>query len=103
MAGESQLITVIVNRGFANDVMDAARKAGATGGTILHARGTGKPEDEKFFGITIVPEKEQLLIIADNATAEKIKTAISNLDILKEPGIGIIFSLPIIEMKTLGE
>ena len=70
------LLTVIVNHGYADDVMAEARKAGAAGGTILNARGTGKEEDVKFFGITLVPEKEMLLIVAENAKAPAILEAI---------------------------
>lgn len=96
------LITLIVNRGFADDIMSAARKAGARGGTILHARGTGKPDDEKFFGITIVPEKEQLLIIAEKEETKKITDAIEALPFLKKPGIGILYVTPVTEYISLG-
>lgn len=100
---KGQMISVIVNRGYADDVMAVARKAGADGGSIIHARGTGKKEDEKFFGITIVPEKEQLLIAASEEKAEKIKTSIKELEILHKPGMGIMFSLPIEEYVNLGK
>jgi len=103
MERKGQMISVIVTRGYADDVMATARKAGADGGSIIHARGTGKKEDEKFFGITIVPEKEQLLIAANNEKAEKIKTAIKELEILHKPGMGIMFSLPIEEYINLGK
>ncbi len=100
---KGQLISVIITRGYADDVMATARKAGATGGSIIHARGTGKKEDEKFFGITIVPEKEQLLICAENEKAEQIKKAIKELEILHKPGMGVMFSLPIEEYINLGK
>ncbi len=100
--GDHELITIIVNRGYAEDVMEAARKAGARGGTIVHARGTGKPDDEKFFGITIVPEKEQILILAERAGAEAIKNAIRNLRCLTEPGIGIMYTTPVEQFTVLG-
>ena len=58
------LITVILNSGLAEDAMAAARKAGASGGTIINARGTGKEEDVSFFGIQIVPEKEKIYLDA---------------------------------------
>ena len=98
-----QLISVIVTRGYADDVMAVARKAGANGGSIIHARGTGKKQDEKFFGITIVPEKEQLLIAANNEKAEQIKDAIKGMEILYKPGMGILFALPIEEYVNLGK
>ena len=98
-----QLISVIVTRGYADDVMAVARKAGAGGGSIIHARGTGKKQDEKFFGITIVPEKEQLLIAANNEKAEQIKDAIKGMEILHKPGMGVLFALPIEEYVNLGK
>ena len=61
-----ELIVVIVNKDFADDVMHAARKAGAGGGTVINARGTAREEDAKFFGVQIVPEKEMLMILVDS-------------------------------------
>lgn len=98
-----ELITIIVNRGYADDVMAAARKAGAQGGTILNARGTGKPDDEKFFGITIVPEKEEVQILAESAGAGAIKAAVSALPCLTTPGIGIMYSTPVAGFVQLGK
>lgn len=99
---EQEMISIIVNRGYADDIMNAARKAGAKGGTILNARGTGKPDDEKFFGITIVPEKEEILILAENETAGAIRAAIEELPCLTKPGIGIMFSSPVSSVVQLG-
>ncbi|HHU36448.1 MAG TPA: transcriptional regulator [Treponema sp.] len=98
-----ELITVITNRGYAEDIMTQARKAGARGGTILHARGTGKPEDGKFFGITIVPEKETILILAEKSNAHAIKDAISTLPCLSTPGLGIMYSTPVSDFRLLGK
>jgi nitrogen regulatory protein PII len=105
MIGDSGhvLLTIIVNRGYADDVMSAARKAGATGGTILNARGTGKPDDEKFFGITIVPEKEEVLIVADRSVAKAVEIAILTLPCLSTPGIGIMYSSPVERFIQLGK
>lgn len=100
---DHELITVIVNRGYADDVMSAARKAGARGGTIVHARGTGKIDDEKFFGITIVPEKEQVLILAERAGAAAIRKAIAALPCLSQPGMGIMYSSPVEHFVQLGK
>lgn len=99
---DHELISVIVNRGYADDIMDAARKAGARGGTILHARGTGKPDDEKFFGISIVPEKEQVLILAERGNAKAIREAIETLPCLDTPGIGILYTMPVEHFVQLG-
>lgn len=97
------LITVIVNSGCANDVMTEARNAGATGGTILTARGTGTQEDVKFFGITLVPEKEILMIVAANDTVEKIQAAINEIPLLCEPGGGIVYNMNVEEFISLGK
>ena len=63
---EHELISVILNKGYADDAMAAARKAGATGGTVINARGTAREDDAKFFGMHIVPEKEMLMIVVEH-------------------------------------
>lgn len=97
------MITIIVNSGYADDVMDAARKAGATGGTITHARGTA-PNDaaERFLNITIVPEKEMIMIVAEQDKAPAIVKAIQELKCLQQPGIGIIYTQEIKKFVNLG-
>ena len=98
-----QLISVIVNKGFAEDTMNAARKAGANGGTIMNARGTAKEGDSKFFGIQIVPEKEMLWIVCETEKTTAIVEAIKNLDCLKQPGSGITFTMPASDFTILGK
>lgn len=98
-----ELITVIVNCGCADDVMAAARKAGAGGGTILNARGTGTEADVKFFGITLVPEKEMLLIAAPRDKTPAIIQAVNTVPQLLEPGGGIVFTMNIEEFMVLGQ
>lgn len=97
-----QLIFAIVNAGYADDLMAAARAAGAGGGTILKARGTGTEEDAGFFGITIVPEKELLLVLAANDAAPAIFAAVRSAPCLAEPGSGIIFSVAAEDFFPLG-
>ena len=96
------LVSFIVNRGYADDAMAAARRAGAAGGTILNARGTGREEDLKFFGVTLVPEKEILLIVTEATKAEAIVEAVRALPCLEAPGSGIAFSLAVEEFAALG-
>lgn len=86
-----EMINVIVNKGYAEDAMDAARKAGAGGGTIINARGTAKPGDATFFGVDIIPEKEMLLILTEKNKKEDIIKAISSLECFQKTGSGIIF------------
>lgn len=97
------LISVILNSGLAEDAMAAARTAGARGGTIINARGTGKEEDVKFFGITIVPEKEMLIILAEKDKEESILEAIRTLPCLQEKGSGITFCSDVNNFTTLGK
>ncbi|MCR5495321.1 MAG: transcriptional regulator [Treponema sp.] len=98
-----QLITVIVNKGFADDAMAAARKAGAGGGTIMNARGTARPGEETFFGMEIVPEKDMILILAENAKVQPIMDAIKALPCLEKPGTGIAFACPAENFTLLGK
>ena len=98
-----QLITVILNRGFADDVMAAARNAGAGGGTVLNARGTAKEDDEKFFGVHIVPEKEMLQIVVSEEKKEAVLNAIRELPCLSQPGSGICFCSEIEDFSILGK
>ncbi len=101
MDNKWKMITVIVNTGYADDIMDAARKAGATGGTVTHARGTGTAEDAHFLGVTIVPEKEMIMILTESDKSQAIVDAISSLKCLDEPGIGIIYTQDVKEFKNL--
>lgn len=101
MASKWKMITIIVNTGYADDIMDAARKAGASGGTITHARGTGTAEDAKFFGVTIVPEKEMITILCEAERTQKLVNAITSLKCLEEPGIGILYTQDVTEFRNL--
>ncbi|ADL07377.1 P-II family nitrogen regulator [Thermosediminibacter oceani] len=94
------LIVTIVNKGFAEEVVEAAKKAGAEGGTIIDGRGTGIHENAKLFGIPIEPEKEIVLTLIDRTKTEKVLEAISNAAELDKPGKGIAFVLEV--EKTVG-
>lgn len=96
-----KMITIIVNIGYADDIMDAARKAGASGGTVTHARGTGTPEDAKFLGVQIVPDKEMILIVCEAEKTEQIMNAITALKCLDEPGIGVMYTQDVLDFKNL--
>lgn len=103
MTSGTTLITSIITHGQADEVMAAARQAGARGGTILNARGTGTQDDVKFFGISLAPEKEMLFIVADNEYAQPIMEAVSSLSIFNEPGGGIIFTTSVEQFIVLGK
>ncbi len=85
------LIMVVVERGKAEDAIEAATKAGSRGGTIIHARGSSIHETSKVFSMDIEPEKEIVLIISEKHLTEKIASSISEQLHMNEPGNGIIF------------
>ena len=92
---EYEMIICIVNAGFSGDIMDIARKEGATGGTIVHARGTANPNAEKEFQITISPEKDMLLLTVKAEIKDNILKAIYNEAGLGTNANGVAFSLPV--------
>ena len=102
-ASTYQMINVIVNKGYAEDAMEAARKAGAGGGTIIGARGTAKEDDAAFFGMKIVPEKELLMILVPDSKKEDILAAITALPCFKEAGSGIVFCNEAQDFTVLGK
>ena len=98
-----QMINVIVNKGYAEDAMEAARKAGAGGGTIMGARGTAKEGDAAFFGMKIVPEKEMLMILVPAEKKNDIVAAITALPCFAEAGSGIVFCNEAQDFTVLGK
>ena len=97
-----RLLVAIVNKGYAEDAMAAARKAGAGGGTVLPARGTAKPDDATFFGVPIVPEKDTLLVLVPEDRADAVFDAVRALPCLREKGSGIAFCTPVERFAPLG-
>lgn len=84
-------ITVIVDKGKAEDVIDAATKAGAKGGTIINARGSGVHETSKVFSMEIEPEKEIVIILSETERTQAIVNSITEELKIDEPGKGIIY------------
>ena len=95
------LIISIHNRGFTDQVMDAAKKAGARGGTILHARRVGYEDAENFLGFTLQPEKEILAILVQCIAKQSIMEAINRVAGLTTECQGILFSLPVEDLSGL--
>ncbi len=89
------LIVTIVNKGWSERVVKSSKAAGAEGGTILFARGTGVREKTTFLGISVEPEKEMILTIVPNSLTEEVLQAIVDGAGLEKPGAGIAFVLPI--------
>lgn len=86
-----QIIITIVNKGKAEDVIEAAKEAGSKGGTIVNARGSGEKETEKLFNMEIEPQKEMVMILSKIDVVENIVKSISSKLDIEKPGNGIIF------------
>lgn len=86
-----QVIFTIVNRGLADQVVEASIEGGARGGTILHGRGSGIDNAPKFFNIEIEPEKEIVMIIVDSEIKDNVVEVISNKMEIDQPNKGILF------------
>ena len=98
-----ELIVVILNEGYADLVMDAARAAGAGGGTVLHAKGTGSKRGEKFFGVSLADEKDMVYIIAYADEKAAIMRAINENAGPGTKAGAICFSLPVSSVAGLRE
>jgi len=90
-----ECIVCIVNHGYSDLVMESAKSVGATGGTILTARGTGNKEITEFFGIKVTPEKDVVLILVAKAIRDKVLAAVNEGAGMSTKGMGIAFSLPV--------
>ena len=101
MTYNHELICCIVNSGFSDDVMDAAREIGARGGTVVRARGTANAEAEKLFNIVVQPEKEIVLILVDKALKNDILHALYKKVGLSTPSQGIAFAMPVTSVVGL--
>ena len=95
MTFDHEAIFCIVNAGFSDAVMDAAKEFGARGGTVIRARGTANAEAEKLFNIAIQPEKEIVMILVDQSIKNDILHALYRAVGLNTPGQGIAFTVPV--------
>lgn len=96
-----ELIVVIANQGNIDIVMDAAREAGAYGGTVIHARGTGMEIAEKFMGVSIAAEKEMIFIVTKKEQKNSIMSAIMEKAGMESRAKSIVFSLPVTDTAGL--
>ncbi len=90
-----ETIFCIINAGFAETVMDAAREAGAKGGTVMSGHGTANKEAEQIHKITVQSEKEIVMIVVEAKIKDEVLKAINKTAGLNSPGKGVIFSLPV--------
>lgn len=90
-----EAVFCIVNAGYSDVVMDAAREVGARGGTVIHARGTANKEAEKYFHITIQPDKDIVMILVPSDIKDDVLHALYRSAGLKTDGQGIAFSMAV--------
>ena len=93
-----EVVLCIVNSGYSDMVMDAAKKVGARGGTVINARGTASKEAEKLFNITIHPEKEIVMILVNSDIKNDILHTLYEHVGTSTEAQGIAFALPVDEV-----
>ena len=96
-----ELIVIIANSGHIDDVMDVARTAGADGGTVIHAKGTGAKYSDRFFGVSLADEKEVIFIAETKAKKAAIMKAVAEKMGPATPAGAICFSLPVSDIAGL--
>ena len=96
-----ELLLVIANQGHTGAIMDAARAAGAGGGTVIHAKGTGMEQAEKFMGVSLAAEKEMIFIVAKKEQKNDIMKAVMEQAGLDTKAKSIVFSLPVTDTAGL--
>lgn len=95
MEVEYSMIMAIVNQGYSEEVMNAARPVGATGGTVFHSRQLGSEEAMKFWGICVQPEREVVLILATKENKKPIMQAIGKNCGMHSEARGLVLSVPV--------
>lgn len=97
-----EVVFCIVNAGYSDIVMDAAKEVGARGGTVIHARGTANKEAEQFFHITIQPDKDIVMILVPAEIKDDVLHALYRNAGLKTEGQGIAFSMAVDNVVGIG-
>ncbi len=92
---QQELLVVAANQGYTETVMEAARKKGAAGGTVIHAKGTGMEGAEKFLGVSLAAEKELVFIVVNQEDKNSIMESIMQEAGLSSKAKSIVFSLPV--------
>ncbi len=95
------LIVVIAEQGYTGLVMEAAKSAGAYGGTVIHAKGTGMEAAEKFMGVTLAVEKEMVFIVTKTEHKNAIMQAVMEKAGVNTKAKAIAFSLPVTDTAGL--
>lgn len=97
------VVAVVMERGYTNVAMDAARKAGARGGTVISARGIAENEVKRFFGIEIQAEKEIVFLVVKSAEKKQIMTELMRAVGTRTRSHGLILSMPVSDAIGLAD
>ena len=97
------VVAVVMERGYTNVAMDAARKAGARGGTVISARGIAENEVKRFFGIEIQAEKEIVFLVVKSAEKQQIMTELMRAVGTRTRSHGLILSMPVSDAIGLAD
>jgi nitrogen regulatory protein PII len=98
---KNDLIIAVLNQGYCDEFMTAAREAGATGGTVINARGLAHEGPVKFFGVSVQDEKEIIIILTKRDKKISIMQAVSQAYGINSKAEGIVFSLPVDQVMGL--
>ena len=97
-----ELIIIVANEGRTDQVMNAARAAGATGGTVLHGKGSGSQNPKKFYNVSIASEKEVILMVAQSDRKAAIMQSVLHQAGPDSEAGAVLFSLPVSEVAGFG-
>lgn len=103
MENKYSAVIAVVNQGYSEEVMNAARPMGASGGTVFHSRRIGSEEAMKFWGISIQEEREVILILVAKENKKAVMQAVSGSCGMKSEAHGVVLSLPVDEIIGLNE
>ncbi len=90
-----KLIMAFVKPSITDTVVDAMKKAGATGATIIPARGTGIHEAKSFFGLSIEDQTDIIVFLVEEHVVENLLEVIQLAGKFNEPGTGIALVMPV--------
>lgn len=96
-----ELLVAVANQGYTEMIMDAAREAKATGGTVIHAKGTGIEKAEKFLGVSLAAEKEMIFMVVKKENKNPIMSAIMEKAGLNTKAKAVVFSLPVTDVAGM--
>ncbi|MBF0182557.1 MAG: P-II family nitrogen regulator [Magnetococcales bacterium] len=90
-----KLIVVTIRSDLSDAIVKAARKSGATGATIVPARGVGIREAKTLFGLTLDVQRDVILLLMEEHLVKPILKTIKKVGSFHQPGTGIAFVLPV--------